>query len=430
MAKTNLYGGRLKTGDGLGQGGQGHVFRAIDTTNQLEGEFALKRVLNPERHDRFRNEIDATKRLSHSNIIKLIDHSALGETEQTDDRSFLVMPIAEGGDLSDQDRLNIYVGSIEAVLNVARQAAGALETAHAAGVIHRDVKPQNILFTGKGHHIWISDFGICLIRGHDRPTEIGEVVGPHGFMAPELEEGGQLEVTAAADVYSLGKVIFYMFSGGIMMPRETVLDQRYDKLFATSERTRRLRFLLSRIISPLPQRLKAMSDVLNELQALEDWERDAHVPLIGAEGLAGIEELRRRSHKVRHVTAENETIQEQEKRALETVKESFEAWLKAELAIAASRFGSDDNIEAKSGEIGDTGKDYLLLAASGNRGYAPVTALELRLRTAEDNFQRLHRLRVQLCEGPMELVTSTARVLGARQPEPAARKSSKTNRWQ
>ena len=79
MAKTNLYGGRLKTGDGLGQGGQGHVFRAIDTTNQLEGEFALKRVLNPERHDRFRNEIDATKRLSHSNIIKLIDHSALGE---------------------------------------------------------------------------------------------------------------------------------------------------------------------------------------------------------------------------------------------------------------------------------------------------------------------------------------------------------------
>ena len=65
-----------------------------------------------------------------------------------------------------------------------------------------------------------------------------------------------MEVTTAADVYSLGKVMFYMFSGGTVVPRETVHDQRYDKLFATSERTHRLRFLLGRMISPLPQRLK------------------------------------------------------------------------------------------------------------------------------------------------------------------------------
>ena len=421
MPKTTLYGGRWKTGDGLGQGGQSHVFRAVDVTGQLPGEFALKRVLNPKRQERFRNEIEAIKRLSHANIIKLIDYSALSETSLNEDRAFLVMPIAEGGDLSDTERLTIYKGSVEAVLNVAQQIASALKAAHAAGVIHRDIKPQNILFTGKGHGIWLTDFGICLIRGRDRPTETGEVVGPHGFMAPELENGGQLDVSPAADIYSLGKLIFYMVSGGIVVPRETVHDDRYDTLFAAGERAQRLRYLLGRMISPMPQRLQSMNEVIQGLQALADWERNAHVPLIGEEGLAGIEELRRRSHKVRQVAAENEFVQEQEKRALEAVKEGFETWLKAELTIVASRFGSDDNIEATTGEIGDVGKDYRLLAASGNRGYPPVTALELRLRIAEDNFQRLHRLRVQLCKGPIELVTVRAQVLGAPQPEPAVR---------
>lgn len=421
MPKTTLYGGRWKTADGLGQGGQSHVFRAVDVTGQLSGEFALKRVLNPDRQGRFRNEIEAIKRLSHTNIIKLIDHSALNETSLNEDRAFLVMPIAEGGDLSDRERLTIYKGSVEAVLNVAKQVASALEAAHAAGVIHRDIKPQNILFTGKGHSIWLTDFGICLIRGQDRPTDTGEVVGPHGFMAPELENGGQLDVAPAADIYSLGKVIFYMLSGGIIVPRETVHDDRYDTVFAAGERAQRLRYLLGRMIAPLQQRLQSMKEVIQALEALADWERNAQVPLISEEGLAGIEELRRRSRKVRQVAAENESVQEQEKRALEAVKGGFEAWLEAELTIAASRFGSDENIEVAAGAIGDTGKDYRLLAASGNLGYRPVAALELRLRIAEDNFRRLHRLRVQLCEGPMQLVTARARVLGAPEPEPAAR---------
>jgi serine/threonine protein kinase len=230
MSARKIYGGRWKTGDGLGEGGQSHVFRAVDTTNQLSGQFALKRVRNPERHERFSNEIEATKRLSHPNIIRLIDHSALADASEGEEQPFLVMPIAEGGDLSDPDRLSVYTGSVEAVLQVARQIASALKAAHDEGVIHRDIKPQNILFPGKSHNIWISDFGICLIRGNERSTETGEVVGPRGFMAPELENGGQLDVTPAADVYSLGKLIFYMFSGGIIVPRESVHDSRYDKL--------------------------------------------------------------------------------------------------------------------------------------------------------------------------------------------------------
>jgi len=154
---ATLYGERwkIKNGTTLGQGGQSHVFRVIDVRGDHEGDFALKRVLNPSRHDRFRNEIDAIKRLDHPNIIKLVDHSAL-DVGASDDKQFLVMPVAEGGDLSRSDRLGLYKGSIEAVLQVAKQIAAGLRAAHAVGVIHRDIKPENILFKGIGHEIWLT----------------------------------------------------------------------------------------------------------------------------------------------------------------------------------------------------------------------------------------------------------------------------------
>jgi serine/threonine protein kinase len=195
---ARLYGGRWQIIDGpeLGHGGQGTVFRVKDITGEHQSEFALKRVPNATRHDRFRREIDAIKRLTdpatqraHPNIISLIDHSALDDAGDSE-KQFLVMPIARGGDLSEPGRLNLYTDSIDAVLLVAKQIASALQAAHAANIIHRDVKPKNILFTGNGHETWLSDFGICLIREAPRITETTEVVGPRAFMAPELEDGG------------------------------------------------------------------------------------------------------------------------------------------------------------------------------------------------------------------------------------------------
>jgi serine/threonine protein kinase len=100
------------------------------------------------------------------------------------------------------------------VVTVAKQITAALIAAHAANVIHRDVKPKNILFTGNGHETWLTDFGICLIREAPRITELPEVMGPREFMAPELADGGELDVTPAADLYSLGKLIYFMISGG------------------------------------------------------------------------------------------------------------------------------------------------------------------------------------------------------------------------
>ncbi len=195
MAK--VYGGRWELVDGppLGSGGQGTVFRVKDRSGELPGEFALKRIPDVNRRERFVREIEAIKLLTdpetqraHPNIIPLIDHSALDDTGNPE-KQFLVMPIAHGGDLSDAGRLSLFTDSIDAVLQVAKLVARALSAAHAANIVHRDVKPKNILFTGRGHELWLSDFGICLIREAPRVTELPEVMGPRGFMAPELELG-------------------------------------------------------------------------------------------------------------------------------------------------------------------------------------------------------------------------------------------------
>src|SRR5258708_27547445 len=152
MAKK--YGGRWQIVDGapLGSGGQGTVFRVTDITMQYEGEFALKRIPDTSRRDRFRREVEAIKQLTHPNVIPLIDHSALDETDNPE-KQFLVMPIAQGGDLDSPGRLQLYKGSIDGVLQVAKQVTAALVAAYAAKIVHRDVKPKNILFTGIAHDL-------------------------------------------------------------------------------------------------------------------------------------------------------------------------------------------------------------------------------------------------------------------------------------
>src|SRR5260370_23924086 len=98
---AQIYGGRWKGIDrpSLGKGGQGDVLTVMDLRSEWSGELALKRVVNPARHTRFRHEIEAIKRLAHPNIIRLIDHSALDDTSDAPSKQFLVMPLAAGGDL-------------------------------------------------------------------------------------------------------------------------------------------------------------------------------------------------------------------------------------------------------------------------------------------------------------------------------------------
>lgn len=391
MAQT--YGGRwqLSSGKNLGSGGQGEVFRVTDIRGEYQGEFALKRVLNPSRHERFRREIEAVKIIQHRNIIKLIDHSALSDSNGEIEKQFLVMPIAEGGDLSKPGRVEIYKDSIDGVIQVGNQLAAALIAAHAAGVIHRDIKPANILFTDMGHETWLSDFGICLLREHTRLTEHGEVVGPRSFLAPELEDGSQLDVTAAADVYSLGKVLYYMVSGGFILPRERLDEDRYKEILMQGERHRLLYSLLRKMVCPLRDRLQTMNDVAQHLAHIEAWEKEAQTLALTPQARAEIQSLQLKAQESNRVAMENRTAREEESERLSRTKESFEVWMQSELEKVAA-YIKTDGLECRVSRDDTTNWSVPVPSSSV---YVPIGGLGLSLTYGTAEMR--HILYLALC---------------------------------
>ncbi|HEX4006892.1 MAG TPA: protein kinase [Acidobacteriaceae bacterium] len=250
----------------LAKGPQAEVFRVIDTRGAFEGEYALKHILHPLQHDRFRREIEAVTALRHPNVIGLVDDSAFRNPAGDPEKHFLVMPIADGGELGSKGRIDRYKQCIDVVLQVGRQAASALIAAHDEGILHRDLKPSNILFMGLGHEVWLSDFGISLIREAALPDPANAAA--RAFMAPELENGAQLDVAPAADVFSLGKVLYFMYSGGMIPPGERLADPASNGLFQKGKRPGLLENLLRTMVCPLEDRVKTMPEVLMQLEAI------------------------------------------------------------------------------------------------------------------------------------------------------------------
>jgi serine/threonine protein kinase len=399
-----VYGGRWEHVDAppLGRGGQGTVFRVKDLLGAYQGEYALKRVPDINRRERFRREIEAIKRLTnpethqaHPNIISLIDHSALDNTGKPE-MQFLVMPIANGGDLTDPGRLSLYKDSIDGILQVAKQVARALSAAHAAGIVHRDVKPPNILFTGFGHELWLSDFGICLIREAPRVTESPEVMGPRAFMAPELEEGGPLEATPSADIYSLGKVIFYMLSGGVIVPRERLHEGQFRSFFTKGERYGLLEILLSRMICTQDQRIQSADEVIKQLEKIETWEKNARLLLIGDAALAGIEQIQRQSLEAGRVASENLQARNRETQALGAVQTNLTGWLSGELRKVASLMSSD-TINCDVRDAGMPHNQPLRVQTGDTSIFRALNGVELTFEDVNDPSNRNHALQFFFC---------------------------------
>jgi serine/threonine-protein kinase len=206
VSVQELAGGRYRVEEVLGRGGMASVYLARD--EELERPVAVKVLAEhladtPGFRDRFMREARLAAQLSHPNIVQVFD---VGEDEG---RPFIVMECVEGSTLADEMAQRGPLAPTE-VVDLALQVCAGLEHAHAAGLVHRDIKPQNLLLRPDGT-VKIADFGIARAAETTRMTQAGSIVGTAAYLAPEQALGE--EVTAAADIYSLGCVLYELLTG-------------------------------------------------------------------------------------------------------------------------------------------------------------------------------------------------------------------------
>lgn len=204
---TEVEFGRYRLFEKLGQGNMGAVYRAHDTA--LGRDVAVK-LLQPELaaepgfQERFRREAYAAARLASPNIIPIY------ETGELDGRLYLVMPIVQGVDLNKLLKRDGAM-SPEKAVRVTEQVAAALDAAHQSGLVHRDVKPSNMLMVGDDF-VYLIDFGLVHEANAARLTLTNIVPGSPAYMAPERFSAGK-PVDARADVYSLTCVLYECLTG-------------------------------------------------------------------------------------------------------------------------------------------------------------------------------------------------------------------------
>jgi eukaryotic-like serine/threonine-protein kinase len=201
-----LLGNRYRLGERIAAGGMGAVYRAVDETlGRQVAVKALRRELadDPTFLERFRREARAAAGLSHPGVAGIYDYGEVGG------QPFIVMELVEGETLAERVAAEGRLPWREAFA-IGEQVAAALAAAHARGLVHRDVKPANILL-GRDGRAKVTDFGIAQAAQTATLTRTGMVLGSANYVAPEQAKGGH--VGPAADLYSLGCVLFEAVTG-------------------------------------------------------------------------------------------------------------------------------------------------------------------------------------------------------------------------
>lgn len=211
-----LLGGRYEILQLLGEGGMGAVYKAKDRA--LDRFVALKVIRTelshrPEILQRFKQELILARQITHKNVIRIFD---LGEAEGI---KFISMDFVEGRDLKSLVREKGKLNPEEAK-NIIIQVCRALNAAHAEGVIHRDLKPQNIMVDSEGR-VTVMDFGIARSMAKPGLTQTGMVVGTPEYMSPEQGKGETVD--GRSDVYSLGVIFYELLTGTTPHHADTAL---------------------------------------------------------------------------------------------------------------------------------------------------------------------------------------------------------------
>jgi serine/threonine protein kinase len=204
--------GRYQLLELLGRGGMGEVWKAYDTT--IDRVVALKMLLphyaqDPDFETRFRREARAAARLDDPHVVPIHD---VGEI---DGRLYVTMRLINGVDL----QTLLDAGPLEAAraVHIIEQVASALNDAHQAGLVHRDVKPSNILLT-HNDFAYLIDFGIARVVGETALTSANTTVGTWAYMAPERFSKGEIE--PSSDIYALTCVLYQCLTGQTPYPGE------------------------------------------------------------------------------------------------------------------------------------------------------------------------------------------------------------------
>ncbi len=249
----------------LGEGGMGVVYKALDTT--LNREVALKflpeRVNNDEiAKARFLQEAQAAAGLNHSNICTV--HGV----EDHEGSLFMVMEYLDGGTLRDK----LPFEKIDDAVSIALQIGEALHEAHTKGIVHRDIKADNIMLTSKGL-AKVMDFGLAKLKGTLKLTRTSSTVGTLGYMAPEQIQGG--EVDLRSDIFSFGVLLFEMLTGKLPFRGEHEAAMVYSIVNEDPQSIDQLRQDVSPMLSNLiakclekdpADRFQHMDDVVSELR--------------------------------------------------------------------------------------------------------------------------------------------------------------------
>ena len=271
LTKGTTFASRYEVIEEVGKGGMGRVYKALD--KEINEEVALK-LLKPEiasdesTIERFRNELKFSRKIAHKNVCKMYH---LAKDEET---PYITMEYVSGEDLKSLVKKKGKLSDEEAI-SIAKQVCEGLAEAHELGVVHRDLKPQNIMIDEKGR-AKIMDFGIA--RSVEAPgvTQTGVMIGTPDYISPEQAEGE--EADQRSDIYSLGAVLYEMVTGRVPFEGDTALSVALKHKAQLPQDPRKLNPQISEDLSRLilicmekdkERRYQTAGELLSDLDKIE-----------------------------------------------------------------------------------------------------------------------------------------------------------------
>jgi len=271
LTTGSTFAGRYRIIEELGKGGMGKVYKALDT--EINEKIALKLIKpeiasDPKTIERFRSELKFARKIRHKNVCQMYD------LNKEAGAYYITMEYVSGEDLKSFIRRakRLDVGT---AVSVARDVCGGLAEAHRLGVIHRDLKPQNIMIDEEGN-ARIMDFGIARSLEAEGITAEGAMIGTPEYMSPEQVDG--METDARSDIYSMGVILYEAVTGRVPFKGNTPISIAVKQKTETPQEPRKInpqvpealsRLILKCMEKDREMRYQGTEDLLSELNEVE-----------------------------------------------------------------------------------------------------------------------------------------------------------------